>query len=138
MRERAARSSACSPVHGDRRRPPRLLNLPTPNANPVPSARHRIGRAKPPVPARGRGAGASRVSRSDRQLALRRPATGMGGIERGDVGAEMHNNPLDDRRILDAGDDAQPPAAAPAALNVDREHALETLRPRQRPLPLGG
>lgn len=54
------------------------------------------------------------------------------------VPAEVLKNPLDHRRILDAGDDPQPPAAAPAELDVDGEHPLEALRPGQSPLSVGG
>ena len=38
---------------------------------------------------------------------------------------ELRQNPLDERRVLDARDHAQLPAAGPAPLDVDREHAFE-------------
>jgi len=40
-------------------------------------------------------------------------------------------NPLDDLRVFDAGDDLDRPAAALAALSLDPEHALQALRPAQ-------
>jgi len=54
------------------------------------------------------------------------------------VPAEVLENPLDHRLILNAGDHAQPPAAAPASLDLDGEHPLEALRPCQGPLSVGG
>ena len=62
----------------------------------------------------------------------------MRRIDRLAVAAEVLENPLYHRRILDAGDDPQPPAAAPADLNINGKDSLEALRPGQRPLPIGG
>jgi len=47
-------------------------------------------------------------------------------------------NPLGDGRFLDACIDPERPAAAPAGLDVHGKDPLETLRPRQRPLPGAG
>ena len=52
--------------------------------------------------------------------------------------AEVLENPLNDRRRLDAGDDAQSTAALPAGLDIDREHPLEALRPRHPRMPIDG
>lgn len=38
--------------------------------------------------------------------------------------AEVPEDPFNERRLLDAGDDAQPAAALPAGLDVDGEHAV--------------
>jgi len=43
--------------------------------------------------------------------------------------AEVPEDPFNERRLLDAGDDAQPAAAVPAGLDVNGEHALEALHP---------
>jgi hypothetical protein len=43
--------------------------------------------------------------------------------------AEVPEDPFNERRMLDAADDAQPAAAWPAGLEIDGEHALEALRP---------
>ena len=50
-------------------------------------------------------------------------------IDRHGLPAKVLENPLDHRRFLDAGDDAQPAAASPAGLDVDGEYALEALGP---------
>lgn len=42
--------------------------------------------------------------------------------------AEVPENPFDDRRRPDAGDDTQAAAALAAGLHVDGEHPLEALR----------
>ena len=52
--------------------------------------------------------------------------------------AEVPEDPLNERRLLDAGDDAQLAAALPAGVEVDGEHALEALRPGEAPLAVGG
>jgi hypothetical protein len=59
----------------------------------------------------------------------------MGGIG---VAAEVLENPRDDGGRLDAGDDAQPAAAALAGLDPDGENPLAALRPRQGSLPVAG
>ncbi len=41
----------------------------------------------------------------------------------------MRKNALDERRVLDARDHLELPAAAAAALDFDREHAFEPLHP---------
>ena len=51
----------------------------------------------------------------------------MRRIGRFTVATEVRENPLNDCRRLDARDDAQPPAALPAGLDVDGEYALEAL-----------
>jgi hypothetical protein len=43
------------------------------------------------------------------------------------ITAKVLENPIDDRRRLDAGDDAQPTAALPAGLDVNGKDALEAL-----------
>ena len=43
--------------------------------------------------------------------------------------AEVSEDPFNERRLLDAGDDALPAAAVPAGLDVNGEHALEALHP---------
>jgi hypothetical protein len=62
------------------------------------------------------------------------------------VADEVRQYPLDDGRLLDACDDLELPAAAPAGLDVDsgkrsdaesREHPFASLCPGQRPLPVG-
>ena len=50
----------------------------------------------------------------------------------------MLENPLDHRRFLDAGDDAQPAAASPADLDVYGEYALEALGPGHPLVPIDG
>ena len=59
----------------------------------------------------------------------------MRSIDRHGLPAKVLENPLDHRRFLDAGDDAQPAAASPANLDVDGEYALEALSPGHPPLP---
>ena len=91
--------------------------------------------ARPGTVARAVG----RMTRGSQQpIALRRRAARMRRIDRLALTAEVLENPLDHRRILEAGDHPQPTTAAPAHCDVDGKHALEALRPRQRPLPLGG
>jgi len=46
---------------------------------------------------------------------------------------KMRQNPPDDRRVLDAGNDLHRPAAALASLDIDAKHALESLRPGHGP-----
>jgi hypothetical protein len=60
------------------------------------------------------------------------------GIDGPGITAKVRENPLDHRRLLDAGDDAQPAAALPAGLDVDGEHPLEALRPGHPLLPIDG
>jgi hypothetical protein len=50
--------------------------------------------------------------------------------------AEVPEDLFDDRRLLDAGDDARPAAAAPAGVEVDGKHAPEVLRPAEAPRAL--
>jgi hypothetical protein len=52
--------------------------------------------------------------RSERPFALGRRAARMRRIDELGIAAEVLENSFDDRRRLDAGDDAQPAAAAPA------------------------
>ena len=47
----------------------------------------------------------------------------MRGIDRHGLPTKVLENPLDHRRFLDAGDDAQPAAASPADLDVYGEYA---------------
>ena len=61
----------------------------------------------------------------------------MRRIDRHGLPAKVLENPLNDRRLLDAGNDAQPTAALPAGLDVDGEYALEALGPGHPPLPFG-
>jgi hypothetical protein len=44
----------------------------------------------------------------------------MRRIDRHDLPAKVLENPLDHRRLLDAGNDAQPAAALSAGLDVDK------------------
>jgi len=86
---------------------------------------------------------------SDWRPALRRPAARRRRIGGRLVSLEMGEDPLDDLRFLDARDHLEPPAAAPAALDIDGEDTLETLGPghgavtmrlgfiRRRRLPTG-
>ena len=62
----------------------------------------------------------------------------MRSIGRHGLPAKVLENPLDHRRFLDAGDDAQPAAASPAALDVDGEYALEALGPGHALVPIDG
>jgi hypothetical protein len=43
------------------------------------------------------------------------------------VATQVLKNPLDDRRVLEAGDHLQPPAAAPAEIDLDREYPFGDL-----------
>lgn len=72
---------------------------------------------------------------SEQPIPLRRRAARMRRIGRLGVAPEVRENSLDDRRFLDARDHPQRPAAAPAGLDVDGKHPLQTLRPAQRLLP---
>jgi len=45
---------------------------------------------------------------------------------------QVREDPFDQRRLLDARDDLELPAAAPAGLDLAREHALQPLRPAHR------
>lgn len=53
----------------------------------------------------------------------------MARVNTGRVHAQMTKNPLDHTGLLDACNDPELVAAAPAALNLDREHALQPRRP---------
>ena len=79
-------------------------------------------------------------------------AVEQSGVARGSAGPRLAGwallepqvlqDPLDHLRILDAGDDPHPSAAALALLDLDREHPLQALRPahpcrRRRPTLLG-
>jgi len=75
---------------------------------------------------------------SERLIAFRRRPTRVRRIDRLASAAEVLENPFDDCWLLDTGDHAQPAAAAPADLDVDREYPLQPLRPRQRPLSVVG
>ena len=59
-------------------------------------------------------------------------------IDRHGLPAKVLENPLDHRRFLDAGDDAQPAAASPADLDVYRKYALEALGPGHPLVPIDG
>jgi hypothetical protein len=52
--------------------------------------------------------------------------------------AQVREDPVNDGRGLDAGDDAQPAAALPAGLFVECEHALDALGPGEVTLAVGG
>ena len=52
--------------------------------------------------------------------------------------AEVLQNPLNDRWILDAGDDLELPPAAPADLDLDGKHPFQALCPGHCPLPVTG
>ena len=77
------------------------------------------------------------ATRSDQQIALGRRPARISRIGRLRIASEVRQYPFNDGRILDAGDDLELPAAAPAGLDVDREHPFEPLCPGQRPLPVG-
>ena len=53
------------------------------------------------------------------------------------IAPKVLTNPLDYRRILDACNYAQPPAAAPTEFNLDGNDALVSAHPRQTPLTVG-
>jgi hypothetical protein len=73
-----------------------------------------------------------------RPVVVRTRAARMRRIGRLGVAAEVLENPVDQRRRLDARDHPQPPAAAAADLNVDGKDTLEALRPGPTPSPVGG
>ncbi len=54
----------------------------------------------------------------------------MCGIDGLGVATEMLENPFNDCRRLDTGDDPQAAAALPAGLDINGEHPLEALRLR--------
>ena len=97
---------------------------------------------KPPDKTRPsrRGGRSARASARDSDQPIRPGwrATRMRRINRLTVATEVDENPLDHRRFLDAGNDAQASTAVPAGLNVNSEHPLEALGPGQGPLPGGG
>ena len=62
----------------------------------------------------------------------------MRSIDRHSLPAKVLENPLDHRRFLDAGDDAQPAAASPVDLDVYRKYALEALGPGHHLVPIDG
>ncbi len=45
------------------------------------------------------------------------------------VSAQMFEDPFDDHRIFNTGNDLHPPTTVPAGLYVDPEYALQTLSP---------
>ena len=96
------------------------------------------GRQQPQPKAARRGTVAGVERRSARPVARRRCAARMRRIDGPGITAEVLENPFNDRRRLDAGDDTQAAAALAAGLDVDGEHPLEALRPGHRPLPIGG
>jgi hypothetical protein len=51
---------------------------------------------------------------------------------------QMRQNPLDHRRVFNAGDDLDLPGAPLAGLDVDIEHPLQPLHPGHRRMALGG
>ncbi len=53
------------------------------------------------------------------------------------IAPKVLTNPLDHRRILDACNYLQPPAAVPKELNFDGNNVLESAHPRQTPLTVG-
>ena len=59
------------------------------------------------------------ATRSDQQIALGRRPARISRIGRLRGVAEVLQNPLNDRWILDAGDDLELPPAAPADLDLD-------------------
>jgi hypothetical protein len=61
----------------------------------------------------------SMTERSDQAIALRRRAARMRRIDGPGITAEVLENPFNDRRRLNAGDDAQVPAALPAGLDSE-------------------
>ena len=65
-------------------------------------------------------------------------AAGVPRIDGAGRTAEVPEDSFNERRLLDAGDDAQPAAALPEGLEVDGEDALEPLRPGEGPLASGG
>lgn len=65
---------------------------------------------------------------SEQGVALRRRAARMRRIDGPGITAEVLQDPFNDRRRLDAGDDAQAAAAFAAGLDVDGKDALESLR----------
>jgi hypothetical protein len=81
-----------------------------------------------PRAAHGSGDGVASLA----SASLRLP--GMRRIDRSAVATQVLKNQLDDRRVLDAGNNPQFPAAAPAEIDLDREYSFEVLRPSQRPL----
>jgi len=75
---------------------------------------------------------------SDQPIRPGRCATRMCRIDRLTVATEVDENTLNDCRRLDARDNAQPPAAVSAGLDVYGEHPLEALRPGHCPLRVDG
>jgi hypothetical protein len=83
----------------------------------------------------GRVAGAEAIRSRDRA----RAALGSGRrIDGRSVPAEVLEDPFNNRRFLDAGDDPQTPATTAADLDVDRKDALEASRPGEGSLPVRG
>jgi hypothetical protein len=85
-----------------------------------------------PKPARSRAVArvvTSMTERSGAAIALRRRTARMRRIDGPGITAEVLENPFNDRRCLDAGDDTQPAAALSAGLDIDREHPPEALCP---------
>ncbi|MBT8061491.1 MAG: hypothetical protein KJO85_02335 [Gammaproteobacteria bacterium] len=57
------------------------------------------------------------MKRSDEAIALRRRPARMRRVDGPGITAKVLENPFNDRRRLDAGDNAQPAAALPTALD---------------------
>jgi len=70
---------------------------------------------------------------SDQPRAPRGRAARVRRIDGAGRTAEVPEDAGNDRRLLDAGDDALPAAAVVAGVKVDGEHALEALRPGEVP-----
>jgi hypothetical protein len=74
---------------------------------------------EPPVAHSGAGDDGM-TKRSDQQIALRRRPARVSRIGRLPIAAEVIQYPLDDGRILDAGNDLELPATTPADCKVDK------------------
>ena len=88
-------------------------------------------------PARGAGSVPVRREESERSQAWRGCSARVRGIDALRVATEVLEDALDDGGVLDAGEDAQPPTATPAGLDVDAEDALEALCLGHRPISVG-
>jgi len=67
------------------------------------------------------------TKRSDEAVAHRRRPARMCRIDGPGITAKVLENPFNDGRRLDAGDDTQAAAAFPAGLDIDSEHPPEAL-----------
>ena len=87
-----------------------------------------------PFVSRPRGSPGSRRRCGSQQRRRRRSTRREGCVQRRLVGRspKMRENALDERRLLDAGNDGKPPAAPLATLDVDGQHPLEPLHPAHR------